>query len=360
MRTLKWLCVTALAGLLIVGCQPKVVERVVKETVVVREAVKQVQQTVVVEKLVEKQVVVTAAAPSSARPAAATPAAEAPKSAAVGPVSVSGMSALSADTTRKIIKSGQMSILVGDTDKAIDDITVAAIQNGGYLIALEITVKDDLRNARMVVGVPVDQFEQLQRQVRGVAIRVLKDTASGVDVTDEYVDTQSRLANLEATQVRIRSFLDQARTVEEALKVNEQLRQIEAEIDKTKGRLNFLQDRSAYSTLSIDIAPDRPTPTPTATATVTPTPTPTATPTPWKPGQTAKAASGALGSTLRVLTEVVIWLLIYVVPLLSPIIIIIIVAVWRHRRRPRVAPPTPSAPPTASSGSAGQPPSSAT
>jgi len=46
---------------------------------------------------------------------------------------------------------------------------------------------------------------------------------SGQDVTDEYVDLQSRLGNLEATRDRIRTFLDQAQTVDEALRVNEQL-----------------------------------------------------------------------------------------------------------------------------------------
>jgi len=137
---------------------------------------------------------------------------------------------------RKIIKDGEMSLVVEDTDEAIDDVTRITVEKGGYLIGLETTLRDGFKEAKLVLGVPVEEFENLQRAVRGIALRVPKDNASGVDVTDQYVDTQSRLANLEATQARIRQFLDKATTVEESLKVNAQLAEIEAEIEKVKGR----------------------------------------------------------------------------------------------------------------------------
>ena len=61
------------------------------------------------------------------------------------------------------------------------------------------------------------------------------------------------------------------KTVEEALKVNAELSKVEDEIEKIKGRMNFLKDRAAYSTLTIGLEPVQPSPTPTPTATVTST-----------------------------------------------------------------------------------------
>ena len=50
--------------------------------------------------------------------------------------------------------------------------------------------------------------------MRAAAAQVLNDTASGHDVSTEYVDTQSRVTHLEATAVRIREFLKQAQDID--------------------------------------------------------------------------------------------------------------------------------------------------
>jgi hypothetical protein len=75
--------------------------------------------------------------------------------------------------------------------------------------------------------------------------------------------------------------------------LNEELKQVEEEIAVIQGRINFLQDRSAFSTIDLTINPWIPTPTATATATATPTPTATPLPTAevWRPGDTARVAA---------------------------------------------------------------------
>jgi hypothetical protein len=117
--------------------------------------------------------------------------------------------------------------------------------------------------------------------------------------------------------------------VEEALKVNGELSKVEDEIEQIKGRMNYLKDRAAYSTLLIALEPVRPTPTPTPTATVTPTPTPAV----WRPGETVKDATGVLGSSLRGLVEMLIWLVVVVLPYLIVIGLIVWLVWWLIRRR---------------------------
>jgi hypothetical protein len=160
---------------------------------------------------------------------------------------------------------------------------------------------------------------------------------------------QSRVANLEATAARIRTFLDQAKTVDEALKVNAQLADIEAQIEQVKGRMNYLKDRAAYSTLTVKLEPDRPTATPSPTATVTPTPTPTATPTliAWRPGQTFKEASSTLLNILRVAGDLAIWLITLFGPfILLLAVVVLLIRRWRPARPSApVAAPVPPAPP---------------
>lgn len=238
----------------------------------------------------------------------------------------------SAASVRKIIKNGEMNLLVADTDRAIDQVTNIAVTSGGYIISSQTTMRGEVKVATLTLGVPVDQFEIVQRQLRSIALKVQNETASGKDVTDEFVDLQSRLLNLEATAARVREFLKQAQTVEEALKVNAQLTEIEGQINQVKGRMNFLQDRSAFSTLLVNLEPERPTPTPTLTPTVTTTPTPTATPTPivWQPGETFSAATGRLGSILRLLGDLLIWFIVLGGPILA--IVAIVAAIWLRGR----------------------------
>ncbi len=238
--------------------------------------------------------------------------------------------------TRMIIKNGEMTLLVADTDRAIDQATGVAVDTGGYIVSSKTWLDNGFKYATLTMGVPSDQFEVAQRRLRGLALEVQTDTASGQDVSQEYVDLQSRLTNLEATAARIRDFLKDAKKVDEALQVNQQLSEVENEIEQVKGRMQFLKDRSAFSTLAVTLNPQRPTPTPA------PTPTPQV----WQPGQTVEAAGNTLGNLLRGLVDAVIWFGIVLLPLVIPVLALVALVVYfRRRSKKAVKAPQPPQPP---------------
>ena len=246
----------------------------------------------------------------------------------------SGSSALPSTSyrpNRLIVKNAELPLLVEDSDVAIDRLTQIVGDVGGYILSSRVWYQDWLdesyKYASVTLGVPVDQFEPAMRRLRGLAVKVVNETASGQDVTDEYVDLESRLRNLQATRDRIRDFLNQAANVEEALKVNEQLAAVEAEIETVQGRMNYLFDRAGYSTITVQLDPELP-PAPTA-----PTPTPTPTPGPWSATRVAEDAGKTLTSILRVLAELAIWFSIVVLPFaLPPLLIVVGVRQWSRRK----------------------------
>ncbi len=223
-----------------------------------------------------------------------------------------------AQTERMIIKNAEIKLLVEKTDTAIDRSMQIVGDVGGYIISSRVWYQEangeNYKYASITIGVPVDQFETAMRRLRGVALRVLDENASGQDVTSEYVDLQSQVGNLEATRDRIRTFLADAKTVEESLRINQELTNIEAQIEQVKGRMNFLSNRSAYSTITINLEPDIPPVIPTAT----PTASPTATPEPWNPAKTVHHATDAVTTIYQGLIELAIWFFVVVVPLLAP------------------------------------------
>ncbi len=250
------------------------------------------------------------------------------------------------NATRMIIKNAEMKLLVADTDVAIDGVTQVTGDIGGYIISSRVWYEpyyeENYKYASITLGVPVEQFETAMRRLRGLSVQVLDETASGEDVTDQYVDLQSQVQNLEATRDRIRGFLDQAKTVDEALRINQQLSDVERQIEEIKGRINYLSDRSAYSTITVNLSPELPEITPTPTPTLEPTPTPE----PWDPGKTIERSRETLTKSYQGLAEFFIWLAMVFLPIFGPWILLAWI-IWRvvRRKLSKPTPPTPPAPP---------------
>ncbi|HEU0292297.1 MAG TPA: DUF4349 domain-containing protein [Anaerolineales bacterium] len=228
------------------------------------------------------------------------------------------------NTNRKVIKNADVRLLVKDTNVAVSRTTQAISDLGGYIISSRIWYQDyygnNLMYATITLGIPVDEFEHALNRLRDLSIRVLDENASGEDVTDQYVDLQSQLANLEATRARILEFLEDAKTVEEALRINQELASIESQIEQIKGRMNFLSDRSAFSTITANFEPEFPVLTPTPTPTIAPTftPRPTATLVPWKPGETFGDAQRTITVVYRGIGNFLIWLVVVILPIVLP------------------------------------------
>lgn len=241
----------------------------------------------------------------------------------------------SAFSDHMIIKNGNIRLLVKNPDVALDGVTQIVSDVQGYIVSSRVWFQDyygtSYKYATLTLGVPVDQFENTLLRLRNLSIKVLDENDNGQDVTDQYVDLQSQLTNLEATRDRIKGFLDQAKTVDEALQINQQLSDVEAQIEQIKGKMNYLSNRSAFSTITVSIEPDLPkiveTPTPT------PTPIPVQPLGPWDPGRTTEQASRTLISAYRVIIDMLIWIFLVFVPIIAPPVLVIWLIVWFVRRK---------------------------
>jgi hypothetical protein len=235
-------------------------------------------------------------------------------------------------SNRMIIKNADVRLMVKDTDVAIDRATQIIGDAGGYIVSSRVWYQDyygnNLKYAAITIGVPVDEFERTLVRLRDLAVRVVDEVASGDDVTEQYVDLQSQLTNLEATRARIQDFLKDAKTIDEALRINQELANIESQIEQIKGRMNYLNDRSAYSTITVNFEPEFPALTPTPT----PTAHPTATPIPWKPGDTFDEAKKTVTVTYQGIADFLIWVGVVIVPIFLPIVLILW-ALWRVMNR---------------------------
>ncbi len=217
-----------------------------------------------------------------------------------------------------IIKNAEIKLLVTDTDIAIDRATQVVGDAGGYIVSSRVWSQPhydgkNYKYAAITIGIPVQEFEHTLSRLRGLSARVLDETASGEDVTNQFVDLQSQLTNLEATRERIKTFLDSAKTVDEALRINQELSAIESQIEQIKGQMNYLEDRSAYSTITINFEPELPELEPVFTPT----------PNPWNPGETFNNAKETVTFAYQGIVNFLIWLFVVLIPILTPPALII-------------------------------------
>lgn len=220
---------------------------------------------------------------------------------------------------RLIIKDGNITLEVEDTEIAVDSATDIITSMGGYIVSQNMYTADDQIYANIRFGVPSAQFETAMRQL-GTLGEVLGESASGQDVTEEYIDLESRLENLEATQERLRVFLEEAQTTEEALMVHRELRQIEEEINVIIGRMEYLSDRASFSSINVEI---RPIFAPSVNE-----------PDEWRPGYTIENAWAQFISFTQDILDALIYFGIVCVPWLLVVGIVVFV-VWRIVRRLR-------------------------
>lgn len=218
-------------------------------------------------------------------------------------------------TERLVIKTAELSLEVEDARSAETDVRALVAKLGGYVVRVQTSGSDERMSSTITFRVPAPRFDEALSGVQGLAKRVFSRTVSGDDVTEEFVDLESRLKNLEATRDRLQAFLDKAANVDEALKVNESLTEIQGQIEQIKGRQQFLKQSAALSTITVTVSP-------------VPPPTPIVEEDSWQPLAVARGALRGLVGFGQGLASVAIVLLVW-----SPVWLILgLLGVWLRRR----------------------------
>lgn len=73
------------------------------------------------------------------------------------------------------------------------------------------------------------------------------------DVSEEYHDAEVRLANLKATRQRLQDFLAKAGNLNDMLTLERELERVTMDVDRIEGRMRFLREHVAFSTLTVSL-----------------------------------------------------------------------------------------------------------
>jgi hypothetical protein len=158
---------------------------------------------------------------------------------------------------RKITLSATVRLRVDDIPTAVQQVEDIAAARAGFVSSSDVSIDsgEDEREqtATMKIRVPAASYTEVIRELRGIAARVDSESSLATEVTDEYTDLQSRLRNLEASEVRYLDLLNRAQTVDEILAVQDRVNSTRLEIEQVQGRLNVLNDLTALATIGIEM-----------------------------------------------------------------------------------------------------------
>ena len=106
----------------------------------------------------------------------------------------------------------------------------------------------------ITLRVPAQRLDEAVALFRGSIGEVRAENTSSQDVSEEFVDLQARLRNLRAENAVLLDLFARAKSIRDTLTVRERLSQVQGEIERVTGRIRFIESRTEFSTLTINLS----------------------------------------------------------------------------------------------------------
>jgi molybdopterin converting factor small subunit len=152
--------------------------------------------------------------------------------------------AQSVPAERMVIKSAYLALVVEDVGASLVQITSLADAFGGYVVNSDIREDQNRLYASVSFRVDSTRFNEALQALRSLAVDIRSESTSGQDVTEEYVDLDAKLRNLEASEAQLLELMKQAGDVSEILDVQRELTDTRGQIEQIKGRMQYLEQSS--------------------------------------------------------------------------------------------------------------------
>jgi hypothetical protein len=193
-------------------------------------------------------------------PAADQAATEQDRSAQPGPADQAGSADAASqvrlvDLGNRIVRTANVDLEVGKgrlnatINQATDVVTGA---KGIYVGSSTSVPSGEPASGQVTFRVPVDAFEPVLRELKGLGT-YRGEKSSTDDVTNQYIDLNGQLAAWRAQERVYLRLLDRARSVTDVIAVQNQLQQVQSNIERLQGQLNYLEDQSSFSTIVLQL-----------------------------------------------------------------------------------------------------------
>ncbi|MFB9325433.1 DUF4349 domain-containing protein [Paenibacillus aurantiacus] len=154
---------------------------------------------------------------------------------------------------RKIVYRGNVSMEVEDYKAAQQSVTGAIANSGGYILQFTDQQTSSELGGTYTIKVPANGFMSFLAGIEKLPHLAFEKSMEGTDVTEEYVDLESRLKARGVVEARLLAFMEKAESATALLQFSKELGEVQTEIERIKGRMRYLDQNVAYSTIELRI-----------------------------------------------------------------------------------------------------------
>lgn len=160
---------------------------------------------------------------------------------------------------RMVIYTANLAIRVDSYQDTLKLVQQQLASTNGYIVESTSysTGEGDTLEGTITVRIPQDKFDSFLQSVENGSTKVVDRSISGQDVTEEYVDLESRLKSKQVVEKRLMDFMEKAEKTEDLLKISADLAAVQEEIEQIKGRINYLNNKIDLATITIHVMEDR-------------------------------------------------------------------------------------------------------
>ncbi|MFE0559731.1 DUF4349 domain-containing protein [Paenibacillus sp. NPDC058910] len=158
---------------------------------------------------------------------------------------------LSGGLNKKLMYKANIVMEIQDYGKAQSEVRNTVTLSGGYIVNFSETQSSSEKGGTFIVKVPANDFSSFLNRLENIAHENLQRSIEGQDVTEEYVDLESRLKAKQIMEEQYVAFMKKATKTADLVAFANELERIQSEIEQMKGRMRYIDQNVSYSTVEI-------------------------------------------------------------------------------------------------------------
>ncbi len=161
-------------------------------------------------------------------------------------------------TERRIVYETQIGLVVQSYSQFESQLPPLVKKFDGFISRSDTDRRyQDRQSGRWTVRIPVEGYQAFLEGVTGLGFAESR-SEKAEDITEQYVDVQTRIQNNQRLESRILTMLEErAGELSDILEIERELARVREMIERQQGQLRLLTDRSALTTITLNVREER-------------------------------------------------------------------------------------------------------